>query len=83
VETFIAPFEITCHPSWLLVDPYLLILYFQSNCVNSHCKRFAQTYSEVAEYIHKQNKDGQRKVMVAKIDGSKEKALTSRFSVKG
>lgn len=48
-----------------------------------HCKRFAQTYSEVAEYIHKQNKDGQRKVMVAKIDGSKEKALTSRFSVKG
>jgi hypothetical protein len=45
---------------------------------NSHCKRFAQTYESIAAHLHSTTS-----IKVAKIDGSKERALSSRFSIKG
>mmetsp|Transcript_21818 Transcript_21818/g.31859 ORF Transcript_21818/g.31859 Transcript_21818/m.31859 type:complete len:226 (+) Transcript_21818:183-860(+) len=48
-----------------------------------HCKRFAPTYDSVATTLHQTTQNDERKIMVAKVDGSKEKALASRFSVRG
>jgi len=53
-----------------------------------HCVKFAPTYEKVAKIFHSANeKNGSeqenKKVMVAKIDGAKERALASRFSIRG
>uniref|UniRef100_A0A7S2A7M5 Thioredoxin domain-containing protein n=1 Tax=Trieres chinensis TaxID=1514140 RepID=A0A7S2A7M5_TRICV len=56
-----------------------------------HCKRFAPTYEEVARKLHSLHKkpgydvydDGFKDVNVAKVDGSSDRALSSRFGVKG
>mmetsp|Transcript_25114 Transcript_25114/g.36904 ORF Transcript_25114/g.36904 Transcript_25114/m.36904 type:complete len:208 (-) Transcript_25114:370-993(-) len=48
----------------------------------SHCRRLEPTYQKVAASLHSQHKVG-RVVKVAKVDGSAERALTSRFSVRG
>lgn len=58
-----------------------LIEFYSPWC--GHCKRFASTYESVAQTLHATTKNDARKIMVAKIDGSKEKALASRFSVRG
>ena len=42
-----------------------------------HCKRFAPTYEAVARTLSKSN------VGVGKVDGSKERSLTSRFEIRG
>ena len=49
----------------------------------SHCTRFAPTYELVAEQLHTQRDNPSRTVKVAKIDGAAERALSSRFSVRG
>lgn len=49
-----------------------------------HCTRFAPTYANIAKDLHhrqRSNKKHPRKVNVAKVDGDKERALASRFSV--
>lgn len=56
-----------------------------------HCKRFAPTYEKVAEQLHslhaKQTGDDDdadvRNVMVARVDGAADRALASRFSIRG
>jgi len=48
----------------------------------SHCTRFAPAYEAVAKQLHSE-KNNKHKVKVAKIDGAAERALSSRFSVKG
>lgn len=48
--------------------------------------RFAPTYEQIAQQLHSQQKDAgpnSRQVNVAKVDGATERALSSRFSVKG
>jgi protein disulfide-isomerase-like protein len=45
----------------------------------SHCTSFLPTYIEIAEEFHKSDK----RIKVAKINGSEEKALASRFDVYG
>ncbi|KAL3798536.1 hypothetical protein HJC23_011840 [Cyclotella cryptica] len=52
----------------------------------SHCIRFAPTYELIAQQLHSAQKNSSpnaRKVNVAKVDGAAERALSSRFSVKG
>jgi len=49
----------------------------------SHCQRFAAQYEAVALQLHEKHDRTERKVMVGKIDGAKERALASRFSVRG
>lgn len=49
----------------------------------SHCTRFAPTYELVAKQLHTQRDNPSRTVKVAKIDGAAERALSSRFSVRG
>jgi len=44
-----------------------------------HCKRFAPTYESIAMEFHSSDSP----IKVAKIDGTIERALTSRFSIKG
>ena len=54
-----------------------------------HCKRFAATYEKVAETLHAQShadvmKDpNARTIKVAKVDGSADRALASRFNIRG
>jgi protein disulfide-isomerase-like protein len=54
-----------------------------------HCKRFAPTYEKVAETLHAQSRadlakdPGARAVRVAKVDGSADRALASRFNIRG
>ncbi len=48
----------------------------------SHCTRFAPSYEAVAQQLHSA-KNKKHKVKVAKVDGANERALASRFSVKG
>lgn len=48
----------------------------------SHCTRFAPAYEAVAKQLHSE-KNNKHNVKVAKIDGAAERALSSRFSVKG
>lgn len=47
-----------------------------------HCTRFAPTYEAVAKQLH-ENQTSERKVMVAKVDGAGDRALASRFNVRG
>mmetsp|Transcript_5408 Transcript_5408/g.6918 ORF Transcript_5408/g.6918 Transcript_5408/m.6918 type:complete len:227 (-) Transcript_5408:273-953(-) len=61
-----------------------LIEFYTEWC--GHCKRFAPTYLSVAQTLHAENnkrKEDERKIMVAKIDGSAERVLSSRFSIRG
>lgn len=44
-----------------------------------HCKRFAATYEAIANDLHSSDAP----IKVAKIDGTIERALSSRFSIKG
>lgn len=55
-----------------------LIEFYSPWC--GHCKRFAPTYESVAKTLHG---SPERKIKVAKIDGSEDIALASRFSVRG
>eukprot|EP00565_Helicotheca_tamesis_P001204 CAMPEP_0185727142 /NCGR_PEP_ID=MMETSP1171-20130828/2910_1 /TAXON_ID=374046 /ORGANISM="Helicotheca tamensis, Strain CCMP826" /LENGTH=198 /DNA_ID=CAMNT_0028395647 /DNA_START=89 /DNA_END=685 /DNA_ORIENTATION=+ len=49
-----------------------------------HCTRFAPTYQEVADKLHGMHKQNpERKVMVAKVDGAKDRAISSRFNIQG
>ena len=51
-----------------------------------HCTRFAPTYQQVAEKLHAQNAKAKRQsdmVMVGKVDGAAERALSSRFNIQG
>jgi len=50
-----------------------------------HCTRFAPTYEHLAKKLHHKQKvsSNERKVNVAKVDGDKERALSSRFGVRG
>lgn len=49
----------------------------------SHCVRFASTYDSLADKLHGMNGLTERNVMVAKVDGSSDKILASRFNVRG
>jgi len=48
-----------------------------------HCKRFESQYELVAKKLQLLNESTERVVKVGKVDGSPEKALSSRFSVRG
>ena len=69
-------FSIFDFSGFQLIFPHLLF----SRC--SHCTRFAPSYEAVAEQLHSA-KNKKLKVKVAKVDGATERALASRFSVKG
>jgi protein disulfide-isomerase-like protein len=60
-----------------------LIEFYSPWC--GHCKKFAATYENIAETLHGMNKGKEQKtkIKVAKVDGSKEKALALRFSITG
>lgn len=49
----------------------------------SHCMRFEKKYQQVAQKLNDLTEDKERRVKVGKVDGSAEKALASRFSVRG
>lgn len=55
----------------------------------SHCVKFASTYEKVAKIFHSANKvietsgNRGRIIKVAKVDGSGERALASRFNIRG
>jgi len=53
--------------------------------VHRHCKRFSSTYQLIAQNLHKKNKDKSKSkhIHVAKIEGSQERILSSRFSIRG
>lgn len=51
-----------------------------------HCTTFAPTYAKLAYHIHAQNADKkptERTIKVAKINGDKEQASSSRFNILG
>jgi protein disulfide-isomerase-like protein len=51
-----------------------------------HCNTFAPTYAKLAYTIHARNQDkkeSERTIKVAKINGDKEQASTSRFNIQG
>lgn len=48
-----------------------------------HCKRFESQYELVAKKLQVISESSDRIIKVGKVDGSAEKALSSRFSVKG
>lgn len=58
-----------------------LIEFYSPWC--GHCKNFAPTYEQVAAQLHQMNKGKDRKIKVGKVDGSKESALSMRFSITG
>lgn len=49
-----------------------------------HCQRFAPTYTSIAHSLHAENKSKpkDKRIKVGKVDGSKERILTSRFSIR-
>ena len=55
-----------------------ILIFFK---IHRHCKRFAPTYEQVAIRLHNQHGSTNRKVMVGRVNGATEKALTSRFSI--
>jgi len=75
VSTWLEPFQSI--GSWVFY-------WFHQCCFDRiqcrHCKRFAPTYESVAIALHS---IPERNIKVAKVDGSKEVALASRFSVRG
>ena len=52
---------------------------------SSHCRRFAPTYSLIAQKLHEKNsgKKAAERIYVGKVEGSKERILSSRFSIRG
>mmetsp|Transcript_33157 Transcript_33157/g.76431 ORF Transcript_33157/g.76431 Transcript_33157/m.76431 type:complete len:190 (-) Transcript_33157:947-1516(-) len=49
-----------------------------------HCTDFAPTYERIAEKVRKLNEsEGGRKTMMARVEGDKERAISSRFSISG
>lgn len=54
-----------------------LIEFYSPWC--SHCKRFTSTYESIAQHLHSTTDN----IKVGKVDGSVERALSSRFSIKG
>jgi protein disulfide-isomerase-like protein len=51
-----------------------------------HCNTFAPTYSKLAYNLHARNRDKKSTeptIQVAKINGDKERASTSRFNIQG
>jgi len=48
-----------------------------------HCMRFESQYELVAKKLQLLNESSDRIIKVGKVDGSAEKALSSRFSIKG
>ena len=50
-----------------------------------HCHRFAPTYTSIAHSLHAENqsKPKENRIKVGKVEGSKERILTSRFSIRG
>jgi len=49
----------------------------------SHCMRFEKQYQLVAQKLNDLPEEKGRRVKVGKVDGAAEKALASRFSVRG
>lgn len=49
----------------------------------SHCINFASTYDNLAMNLHEMHGMSERNVTVAKVDGSSDRILASRFSVRG
>jgi thiol-disulfide isomerase/thioredoxin len=47
----------------------------------SACANFAGTYAKLAHTIHSTNSERQRPIHVAKVNGDKERASTSRFNI--
>lgn len=50
-----------------------------------HCKRFAPTYVSIAQSLHAENikNPEKRNIKVGHVEGSKERILSSRFSIRG
>jgi len=71
-------------PNFGVADKYCdPLIFWPFRC--GHCKSFAPTYEMVALKLHKTHSDEYqtRKIKVAKVDGAAERALASRFAVKG
>jgi len=49
----------------------------------SHCINFASTYDNLAMNLHGMHGMSERNITVAKVDGSSDRILASRFSVRG
>ena len=48
-----------------------------------HCSTFAPTYDQLAHSIHSGNSGRERPIKLAKVNGDKERASTSRFNIQG
>lgn len=57
-----------------------LIEFYSPSC--GHCVEFAPTYEDIARTYHAPE-NRHKKIRVGKVDGSKERALTSRFNIYG
>eukprot|EP00970_Alexandrium_tamarense_P013729 scaffold3640_cov201-Alexandrium_tamarense.AAC.14 len=68
---------------------FMLLVLLLTNPTNnrcSHCVRFAPTYEIIAQQLHSKQQTSKsitRRVNVAKVDGAAERALSSRFGVRG
>jgi thioredoxin-like negative regulator of GroEL len=65
----------------LLITPFL-VYYYLARCI--HCQRLEPTLEAAAKILHSSHTDSsERKVKVGKIDGATERALASRFNIRG
>lgn len=68
--------------SSLTVARKLLLFYHATRCI--HCQRLEPTLEAAAKILHSSHTDAsERKVKVGKIDGATERALASRFNIRG
>jgi thiol-disulfide isomerase/thioredoxin len=66
----------------LTVARKLLLFYHATRCI--HCQRLEPTLEAAAKILHSSHTDAsERKVKVGKIDGATERALASRFNIRG
>ena len=66
----------------MLLITLFLVYYYLARCI--HCQRLEPTLEAAAKILHSSHTDSsERKVKVGKIDGATERALASRFNIRG
>jgi thiol-disulfide isomerase/thioredoxin len=62
-------------------DGVWLVEFYAPWC--SHCRHFESTYAEIAAHFHAASSAEKKKIQVAKVNGDAEKALSTRFGIRG